>query len=77
MSLRDAMPLTAAFIDSMREAFGADVIDAAIRSGMRGQGRFRATEGGRTVGSWDEGGTVVEVGEMVIERPVDNQKGRR
>lgn len=51
MSLRDVMPDTAAFVDVMREVFGADVIDSAIRAGMAGETTFVAQEAGRTVGA--------------------------
>lgn len=49
--LRLSMPLTAAFIDDMREAFGADDIDAQIRAAIKdGAPTFRATEAGHEVG---------------------------
>ena len=52
MSLRDQMPRTAAFIDDLRAAFGAEAIDAAIRAGIKGEpGRFHATEAGQSVGT--------------------------
>jgi hypothetical protein len=50
MNLRDQMPITAAFIDAMREAFGADVINAQIRAGLRGEPGFWARENGYEVG---------------------------
>lgn len=49
--LRVAMPATAAFIDAMREAFGADMINAAIRAGLDGQPTFWASENGQEVGT--------------------------
>ena len=52
MSLRDAMPQTAAFIDFAREAFGADSVNASIRKGMAGlPGNFHAVENGLEVGT--------------------------
>jgi hypothetical protein len=36
MSIRDADPATAAFIDALREAFGAEGINANLRKGMAG-----------------------------------------
>lgn len=45
------MPVTTAFIDQMREAFGVEIIDAAIRGGLRGDGSFFARENGHEVGS--------------------------
>ena len=50
-ALRDVMPKVAMFVDDMREAFGKDMIDAAIRGGMRGEGSFWARENGHEVGS--------------------------
>lgn len=51
MSLREAMPLTAAFIDECREAFGADHVNAQIRLGMQGAQTFYACENGHEVGT--------------------------
>lgn len=52
MSLRDAMPKTAEFIDAMRDAFGPDEINTAIRKGMAGlPGRFHAVENGNEAGT--------------------------
>ena len=49
--LRARMPQTAQFIDGLRAAFGADVIDPVIRAGMRGApGGLYAKEGGLEVG---------------------------
>ena len=50
-NLRQAMPETTAFIDQMREAFGAEMINAAIRAGIDGVGTFWAKENGHEVGS--------------------------
>lgn len=49
--LREAMPITAAFIDDLRDAFGADMINSAIRAGLDGQPTFWARENGREVGT--------------------------
>ena len=49
--LRQAMPETAAFIDALREAFGADTINDAIRAGMQGGSDFHAIENGHEIGS--------------------------
>lgn len=52
MSLRNAMPETAAFIDAMRDAFGADQINPQIKKGVAGiPNNFHATEAGRTSGA--------------------------
>lgn len=45
------MPQTAAFIDAMRDAFGAEHIDAQIRKGMNGQPGFYAEENGHKFGA--------------------------
>jgi hypothetical protein len=57
-NMREQMPLVAAFVDKMRAAFGRELIDGAIRQGMRSgvfdpahpAGGFRASENGYTVG---------------------------
>ena len=50
-NMREQMPQVAAIIDAFREAFGAEVVDAAIRRGMRGGQGFHATENGHEVGT--------------------------
>lgn len=49
--LRQAMPETAALIDNLRAAFGAEMIDSAIRAGLDGQPTFWARENGQEVGT--------------------------
>jgi hypothetical protein len=52
INLRDRMPLTAAFVDDLRQAFGEDGINASIRAGLRGwPHRFYAEEGGQQIGT--------------------------
>jgi hypothetical protein len=51
--LRMEMPLVTAFIDSMREAFGKEMIDAQIRKGLKGSPAFHATENGHEIGTRD------------------------
>ena len=46
--LRQTMPTVSAFIDEMRQVFGADDINASIRAGIDGQPTFYASENGRT-----------------------------
>jgi hypothetical protein len=58
-SLREAMPVTAAFIDELREVFGRESIDAQIRAGVRGVPVFWASEGGHEIGTNPPGGRVV------------------
>lgn len=56
VSMREKMPKVAAWIDELRAAFGAEVIDQAIRRGMReglGTGSaagFRASENDHVIG---------------------------
>ena len=50
-SLRDEMPITTAWIDDMRAAFGREYIDDIIRRGMRGEPVFSASEAGHTIGT--------------------------
>lgn len=46
------MPEITAFIDKLREAFGAEMINEQIRKGMRGEPYcFYATENGHEVGT--------------------------
>ena len=49
--LRQAMPTVAGWIDDLRAAFGADMIDAAVRAGIAGQKTFHAIENGHEVGT--------------------------
>lgn len=68
MSLREAMPQTAAFIDAMREAFGVAEVNAQIKRGMAGGTEFYARERGREIGRRDtrEGVPVTIAREVVI-----------
>lgn len=50
-SLRETMPETAAWIDALREAFGADSINDSIRRGLKGEPTFWASEGGTEIGT--------------------------
>jgi hypothetical protein len=52
--MRDKMPQTAAFIDAMRDVFGADGINDQIRRGMKGAPTFWARENGHEVGTRDQ-----------------------
>lgn len=45
------MPVTAGFIDQMREAFGVEQINGAIKGGLAGEGSFYAKENGIEIGS--------------------------
>ena len=50
-SLREIMPVTAAFIDECREAFGVEMVNAQIKLGMQGARTFHASENGTEVGT--------------------------
>ena len=50
-SMREQMPMTAAWIDSLRAAFGKDMIDQQIRRGMKGDPVFFASENGHSIGT--------------------------
>ena len=52
-NLRETMPTVAGWIDELRDAFGADDINASIRAGLQGQPTFYASEGGIEVGTRD------------------------
>ena len=50
--MREAMPAVAEWIDSLREAFGAEAIEGSMRAGMRGEpNKFYAAEAGHQVGT--------------------------
>lgn len=69
--LREAMPTVAAWIDELREAFGADTINAAIRNGVNGGSHFYASENGQQIGCEAMPGTrVVNLVDIVI-KPAD------
>lgn len=51
MNMRTEMPVSAAWIDGIREAFGADYINGIMRRGMRGEPVFSASENGHTIGT--------------------------
>lgn len=72
--MREAMPTVAAWIDELRETFGADTINAAIRNGVGGGDHFYASENGQQVGSVGLAGRAVTLAEMVI-RPREDGDG--
>jgi len=49
--LRLAMPKTAEFVDAIRSAFGASVVDRALRNALAGGTDFFASENGQTIGN--------------------------
>lgn len=76
--LRQAMPETAAFIDAMRGAFGAEQINAVIRAGMDGQPMFWARENGNEVGTppEDDSGRSVSLSEIDLKPFRPTGKGK-
>jgi hypothetical protein len=52
-NLREEMPHTAAWVDSVREAFGADMVNGQIKKAMRGEPTFYARENGHEIGTRD------------------------
>lgn len=81
MSLRDAMPQTAAFIDFAREVVGAAVINAEIKKGMAGlPGHFHASENGQQAGTpfaEDKAGGWVSLAQIDVVPVKLTGKGRR
>lgn len=68
--LRDAMPTVAGWIDSLREAFGSEPINRAIRNGLGGGSHFYAEESGRVLGvEAMPGRHVVTAADMVLAKP--------
>jgi hypothetical protein len=59
--MRDKMPKTAAFIDTMRAEFGVEGINDSIRRGLKGDATFWARENGHEVGTRDRRQGVVPV----------------
>lgn len=50
--MRTSMPQVAAWIDELREVFGADQVDPSIRRGIAGQPhQFFASEAGHSIGT--------------------------
>ena len=71
VNFREEMPICAAFIDDMREVFGAACIDQSIRNGMQGFATFYACENGHELGTKaDEPRYVVTVAQMELEKLV-------
>lgn len=69
-NLRTAMPNVTAWIDGLRDAFGADDINAAIKSGMGGVPGFCAREAGHSVGTPPmQRGIEIPADQLVILRP--------
>jgi len=71
--LRASMPETAAFIDALREAFGADQVDPSIRAGMAGHPTFFAREGGYEIGCKATVADPARLVEVGIEMPAQWQ----
>ena len=52
--MREQMPQCSAWIDNLREAFGAELIDGQIKAGMKGEAVFFASENGIELGTRDD-----------------------
>jgi hypothetical protein len=83
-SLRETMPICAAFIDDLREAFGKDAIDGVIRRGLAKDCepalRFYAAEGGYEIGQRCPPGRGITAAKMVLippEKSADVKKSAR
>lgn len=71
--LRQSMPTVAAWIDELREVFGAGGINASIRNGMAGGSDFYAEEGGEALGCEAIPGAVsVCLADMILSKPEDD-----
>lgn len=75
--LRETMPEVAAFIDEMRDVFGAAMINEQIRLGMHGAETFHASENGHEVGTrFREPLRCITADKIVIrdKPPIDTKK---
>lgn len=75
-NLRTEMPTVATWIDSLRDAFGADGINAAIKAGINGAPTFYATENGHTVGTparEPDPAKTISVADMALNLPPKTQ----
>lgn len=67
--MREAMPTVAAWIDELREAFGAATVNRAIRNGVAGGSHFSASENGHRIGEDLPLGHEVSLADIVIAKP--------
>lgn len=67
-NMREAMPQCAAFIDWLREGFGRESIDTAIRQSLKTGYGFNAQENGHGVGNPVNEGVALDLTEIVIRR---------
>ena len=76
---RSSMPLVTAWVDSLRAAFGADLIDGQIRAATRdGLPTFYASEDGHRIGvPLPAGGVAISVADMVVIPPEKPANARR
>lgn len=69
-SVRNDMPKVMAWIDGLREAFGADLINGQVRAGMQGIPGFHASEAGHEIGTRPvQRGTEISAAQMVLLVP--------
>ncbi len=69
------MPETAAFIDAVREVFGAKEINEQIRRGLDGAGTFWAKENRIEIGRLPAPAAFVVSGDALIFRLIKARKG--
>ena len=60
--LRQTMPTVAGWIDQMRDAFGPEMINSAIRAGIDGQPTFVARENGQVIGTPNRAAKIATAG---------------
>ena len=70
------MPSTTEFIDSLRDAFGAEAVNPSIKAGIAGEGTFYACENGQEIGSRPRQvpGSAVNGHDQARARPCDGCK---
>lgn len=76
MKLREKMPTVTAWIDDLRAAFGAEVINQSIRNGLAGGTDFWAEENGICVGNRKPEGVGITADKMFIKPSPPEEKPR-
>lgn len=80
--MRTKMPVCAAFVDDLREAFGVEEINSVIKRGLRSdcepKHRVYFSEAGHVLGqSLPESGRVFSAAQLVIRDQVPAVSGKR
>lgn len=72
------MPTVAGWVDEMREAFGVDCVNRAIRNGMKGAPTFHARENGHEIGTpLLAAAYSIGVSEMVLVKQEERERNAR